>query len=371
MIKVLPVKTEKELKAFINFPYELYKNNRYWVPSLKRDVYTLFDKKKNPFWAHTERELFLVFRGKNLAGRICAIVDYNFIEFWNEKTGYFGFFECEDDEEVAKTLFTEVKRFLEEKGMARFIGPFNPSTNDELGFLFEGFHSSPMIMMPYTFEYYHRLAQSAGLKKAKDLYAFYIETENAPFEYLERICAIVRKRVRDVKVRPINLGDLINEVKKIKEIYNDAWSRNWGFVPMTDAEFNYLAKNLKDLVVADIIIIVEVDNVPVAVSLAVPNYNLVLKKLHGQLGPIEILKFLYYKNKIKEARLMAMGVRKEFQKTGLEALMFLESLKAGKKLGIMGGELSWTLEDNHLVNNTILKMGGKLYKKYRLYEGEV
>jgi len=371
VIKIIPVKNEKELKEFIELPYRLYKNNRYWVPPLRKDVYNLFDKKKYPFWEHAEREMFLAYRDKEVVGRICAIVDYNFIEFWNEKTGYFGFFECENDAEAAVALFKAVHNFHKEKGMTKFVGPFNPSTNEELGFLLEGYFLEPMIMMTYTFEYYHKLAEVAGLTKVKDLYAFYIEAKNAPIERLERMCSAIRKRVKDLKVRPVNIDDFHNEVKKIQEVYNDAWSRNWGFVPMTDTEFSHIAKTLKDLIVPELVIIVEIDNVPIGVSLTVPNYNFILKKLNGNLNLPGMLKFLYYKNKIKEARLMIMGVKKDYQRLGLEGLMVFETLKAGMKLGYLSGELSWTLEDNYPVNNTIIKMGGRLYKKYRIYQGTV
>jgi hypothetical protein len=226
-------------------------------------------------------------------------------------------------------------------------------------------------MMTYTFEYYHKLAETAGLTKARDLYAFYMEAKSAPMERLERMCSAIRKRVKDLKVRAVNIDDFHNEVRKIQEVYNDAWRRNWGFVPMTDAEFSHIAKTLKDLLVPELVIIVEVDNAPVGVSLTVPNYNFILKKLNGNLNLPGMLKFLYYKNKIKEARLMIMGVKKDYQKLGLEGLMVLETLKAGMKLGYLSGELSWTLEDNYAVNNTILKMGGRLYKKYRVYQGTV
>jgi hypothetical protein len=371
VIKIVLVRNEKELKSFVELPYRLYKNNRYWVPPLREDVYNLFDKKKYPFWEHSERELFLVYRNNEVVGRVCAIIDYNFIDFWNEKTGYFGFFECEDDLEAAVALFKAVREFHREKGMIKFIGPFNPSTNEEVGFLLEGYFLEPMIMMTYTFEYYHKLALGAGLTKAKDLYAFYIEAKNVPLERLEKMCSVIRKRIRDLKVRPVDLDDFSNEVKKIKEVYNDAWSRNWGFVPMTEAEFNHIAKTIKDLVVPELVIIVEVDNVPVGVSLAVPNYNFILKKLNGNLNLLGLLKLFYYKNKIKEARLMIMGVKKDYQKLGIEGLMFLETLKAGMKLGYDRGELSWTLEDNYSVNNTIIKMGGRLYRKYRVYQGTV
>ena len=368
MIKVIPVKTEKELKDFINFPYKLYKKNRYWVPPLKREVRNLLDKAKNPFWSHAEKELFLAYRDKQLSGRICAIIDYNFMEFWDEKTAYFGFFECDNDEDAAKALFENVKEYLKDKGITKYIGPMSPSTNDECAVLIEGFYTPPYIMMPHNYEYYDELIKKCGLKKAKDLLAYYYDIKDAPFEYLERICSIVRRRVHDIKIRPLNLADFKNEVQKIKEIYNDAWSRNWGFVPMTDEEINVFAQNMKSLVIPELVPIIEIDGVPAAVSLAVPNYNVVLSKLNGRLGPIEMLKFLYYKSKIKDARMMIMGVRKQYRKMGLESLLFLESFRAGQQLGYTGGELSWVLEDNHPTNNAVVKMGGKVHKRYRIYE---
>ena len=371
MISIVRVENEAQLKQFVDFPYKLYENNKYWVPPLKRDVHHLFDPAENPFWEHSDRDLYLAFHNEHLVGRIAGIVDHNYIEFWKENTGYFGFFECEEDPECAKALFDAVRRFQAEKGMDKFIGPMNPSTNDECGFLLEGYFSSPMILMTHTPEYYHDLAQASGLVKAKDLNAYYVNTEDAPIEYLERICSIVRRRVQDMKIRSVNMKDFPNEVKRIQEVYNDAWSPNWGFVPMTDAEFKLIAKNLKQLIVPELVYIIEINNVPVGVSVTVPNYNEVLKKLNGKLGPIQMLKFLYYKGKINEVRLMIMGVRRQFQKMGLESLFYLESFKAGKRLGYKGGELSWTLEDNHEVNNGIKKMGGKLYKKWRIYQGTV
>ncbi len=371
MISIVRVENEKQLKAFIEFPYGLYKDDRYWVPPLRKDMYHLFDVSQNPFWLHSERELLLAYRNEHLVGRIGAIVDRNFIECWKENIGYFGFFECENDAEVARALYGAAEKFHREKGMSTFIGPMNPSTNDECGFLLEGYFSSPFIMMTYTPEYYHELALASGLTKAKDLYAYYVDTDDAPIEYLERITSIVRRRVPDLKLRAVNMKDFTNEVKKIREVYNDAWSPNWGSVAMTEAEFKEIAKVLKPLIIPDLVLIIEINNVPAAVSLSVPNYNEVLKRLNGKLGFIEMLKFLYYKRKITEARLVIMGVRKQFQKMGLESLLYLESFKVGKRLGYKGGELSWTLEDNYEVNNGIKKMGGKLYKKWRIYQGTV
>jgi hypothetical protein len=371
MISVLPVDNEKTLKQFVEFPFALYKDNRYWVPPIKKEVYRLFDKDHNPFWQHTERQLFLVFRDRNVVARACAMVDYNFIEFWGEKTGYFGFFEAERDPDAVRILFDEIRKFQSEKGMTSYIGPFNPSTNDECGMLFEGYFSPPYIMMTYNPDYYHELMKTAGLEKAKDLYAHFFDMKDARLDYLERMASIVRGRVSNMRVRPVNLNDFDAEVKRIREVYNDAWSRNWGFVPMTDAEFVLLAHNLRPGVVPELMLIVEVDNQPAAVSLTLPNYNLLFQKFNGRLGPIEMLKFALNKKKIREARLIIMGVKKQFRKMGMEGLMLLESIKNGQKMGITGGELSWTLEDNYPINNTIAKMGGKVYKKYRVYRGRV
>jgi hypothetical protein len=371
VITIKTVETDKDFKEFVQFPYWLYKNNRYWVPPLKREVFKLFDKKENPFWEHAEREMYLAYRNNRLAGRVCAIVDYNFIEFWNEKTAYFGFFECDDDIDAARALFDKVSEYHKDKGMTKFIGPMNPSTNDECGMLVEGFFTPPYIMMNHNEEYLPRLCEESGLEKAKDLLAYYMDIKDTPWEYLERVAAIVRRRVHDLKARPIRLDKFKQEIKLVKEIYNDAWSHNWGFVPLTDEEIDSLAKNLKPLVEPELVIMIEIDGAPAALSIAVPNYNYVLKKLNGRFGPIEMMKFLYYKKKIKEARLMIMGVRKAYRKMGLESLLFLESFRAGQKLGYTGGELSWILEDNYSTNNSIQKMGGKVYKKYRIYQKQI
>lgn len=371
MTSIVRVENDRQLKQFVDFPYMLYKDHEYWVPPLKRDVYHLLERSKNPFWDHSEREMFLAFRGGRLVGRVAGIVDRNYVKYWNENTGYFGFFECENDIEAARALYDAVGKFQRDQRMDKFIGPMNFSTNEECGFLLVGYSSSPFVLMTYTPEYYHDLANASGLVKAKDLYAYYVKTEDAPIEYLERITAIVRRRVPGLKMRQINMKDFHAEVRRVRDVYNDAWSRNWGAVAMTDAEFEQMAKNLKSLIVPELVLVIEINGVPAAVSLSVPNYNEVLKKLNGRLGPIEMLKFLYYKRKITEARLVIMGVRHQFQKMGLESLLYLESFKAGKKLGYKGGELSWTLEDNHEVNNGIKKMGGKLYKQWRIYQGTV
>lgn len=371
MITVVPVASERQLQQFIDYPYQLYRNHRYWVPPIKKEQYKIFDPKHNPFWSHAERQFFLALHHQQVVGRICAIVDYNFIDFWKEKTGYFGFFECDQDQNAAKSLFNAVRSFLADKGMKTFIGPMNPSTNDECGLLIEGFFSPPFLMMTYNHEYYQILIAAAGLEKAKDLYAHFFDIRDAKFDYLERFCAFIRQRVPQITIRTVNLKDYDNEIIRIKNIYNDAWSSNWGAVPMTDAEFRLLAMNLKPGLVTDLALVVELAGEAVGVALTVPNYNQIFKKFNGRFGLREMILFALNRKRIKEARFIIMGVMKKYQKMGLEALLLLETLKNGQRLGITGGELGWTLEDNHVINNTIAKMGGKIYKKYRLYRGSM
>lgn len=369
MVDIVAVKTEKDFSQFIDFPYTLYKDNRYWVPPLKKEVRKILDPEQNPFWKHSEREFYLAYRGKNIAGRICAIIDYNYIDFWHEKVGYFGFFECDRDEEAAAALIEQVKNFQHEKGMTSFIGPLNPSTNDECGVLVEGFFTPPMIMMTHNYEYYDELCKSAGLEKAKDLIAYYFDIKDTPWDRLERLSSMIRRRVPDLKVRSMRMDDFKSEIRRFKEVYNEAWSHNWGFVPLTEDEMDALAASLRPLIKPQLVLLIEIDEVPVAVSLAVPNYNAVIKKLNGRFGPIEMLKFMLHKNTIEEARLLILGVKKDYRKMGLDALLVYESFKAGQDLGYKGGELSWILEDNHTTNNMIIKLGGKPYKKYRIYSG--
>lgn len=369
MIKVVPVTTGQQLDQFIDYPYQLYRDNRYWVPPIKKEQYKLFDPAHNPFWSHSERQLFMAMHNQHVVGRVCAIVDYNYIEFWGEKTGYFGFFECDNDETAARALFAEVRSFHRDKGMKSFIGPMNPSTNDECGLLIEGYFSSPYLMMTYNLDYYPALLAAAGLEKAMDLYAHFFDIRDAKFDYLERMCALVRKRLPNISIRPVRLNDFEKEIVRIREIYNDAWSRNWGAVPMTEAEFRLLAMNLKPGLVPDLALVVEVDQVAVGVALTVPNYNQIIQKFRGRFGFKEMLLFALNRKRIKEARFIIMGVKKKYRKLGLEGLLLLETLKNGQRLGIIGGELGWTLENNHAINNTIAKMGGKVYKKYRMYRG--
>jgi GNAT superfamily N-acetyltransferase len=360
------------MNEFIRFPWKVYQGDPNWVPPLKSDVEFLLSKKKNPFFHHAEAACFLARKNGETVGRIAAIIDRNHIKFHNERAGFFGFFECLPDCAVARQLLDTATRWLKERDIEIMRGPMNPSTNDECGFLLEGFDSPPKIMTTYTPAYYLDYMERCGLTKARNLYAYIVVIRDVTAGgRLEKLASAVKARVPGLTVRPANMRQFQREVEAVKEIYNSAWSHNWGFVPMTDAETESLAKRLKPLIVPELMIMAEVNGKPAAFFVAVPDYNQVLGKINGALGPVGFAKFLWYSRKISDIRVMAMGVSEEFRKKGIEGLLYLESFKAAVKKGYERAEFSWILEDNVLMQRGCELMGGKLYKKYRIYEKKI
>lgn len=374
-MKIKIVDDNKNLMKFIKFQWEVYRNDPNWVPMLISDLKLLFNNKKNLFWEHADKKLFYVEddNGKILS-RAAGVIDYNFIKFHKERTGFFAFFECLDTKEgkdSVNILLSSVEMWLKEKGMRKILGPTAPSTNDEMGLLYEGFNFSPVLMMPYNPPYYHELLLNYGFDKAKDLYAYKITKENLPIGRIKKIVDGVKIKIPDLKVRPVDMKNFAQEIKYAVEIYNDAWEKNWGFVPWTEKEFVSQALRLKPLIKQEFVLFAFVKNEPVGMIITVPNYNEVLKKLNGKLGPIEIIKFLYYKNKIKSLRIMVMGVKKEYRNRGIEVVMYYETILNALKCGYQWGEMSWILEDNIMMNRAAETLGGVLYKKYRVYEKNV
>ncbi len=364
---VREVKSEQDLMAFIQFPWKIYKKDPHWVSPLIKDQLQKFSP-GHPFHSHSEMILFLAYKEGQIAGRIAGIIDHHFVEFHQEKVGFFGFFESVADAEVAERLLTKVGAWLKEHVMAKMIGPMNPSTNDECGLLVDGFDTSPCLMMPYNPPYYPSLLESFGLKKAMDLYAHFLEESSFLSDRLTRITERLVKREPELRARPINLRHLEEELKIVKEIYNQAWSKNWGFVPLTEEEIDDLAKNLKPLLVPDLILFAYLGEEPVGFSFSLPDYNEVLKHLNGKVGLLGGLKFLYYSRKITKIRTMLLGVKHAFQKKGVEGLLYAETFKRGIKKGYFRAECSWILETNLLMQHGIEAMGGKRYKTYRIYE---
>ncbi len=366
-LQVEEVKTQHDLMTFIRFSWEIYKRDRYWVPPLIKDQLQKFNP-THPFRSHSEMTLFLARKGGKVAGRIAGIIDHNYIELHQEKVGFFGFFESLPDKEVAGILLLRVADWLKKHGMEKMAGPMNPSTNDECGLLIEGFDAPPCLMMPFNPRYYPSLLEDFGLRKRMDLYAYLLEESSFHLDRLDRITERLKKREPQLHVRPIHLRHLDEELKIIKEIYNQAWSKNWGFVPLTDEEMDLLAKDLKPLVVSDLVLFAYWGEEPVGFSVSLPDYNEVLKHLNGKIGLLGMFKFLYYSKKIKKIRVMLLGVKHAFQKKGVEGLLYIETFKRGIRKGYHQAECSWILEENVLMQHGIEAMGGKRYKTYRIYE---
>ncbi len=362
------VNSKAGLDEFIRFPWRVYRGNPHWVPPLVSEVQFVLSE-KNPFFHHAQAAYFLAHKNGSVVGRIAAIIDRNHINIHNEQAGFFGYFECLPDLAVAQELLNAASSWLKERDIEIMRGPMNPSTNDECGFLLEGFDSPPMIMMTYTPPYYLEYMVHCGLQKSKDLFAYIVVVDDvAVAERLERLSQGVRKRIPGLTVRPANMKQFDRELEVVKDIYNSAWSKNWGFVPMTDEEIESMAKRLKPLISPDLLIIAEIDGKPAAFFMVVPDYNQVLSRLNGRLLPFGIFKFLWYARKITDIRGITLGVKEEYRRKGIEALLYLESFKAAKRKGYHRAEMSWILEDNTLMQRGCNLMGGKLYKKYRIYE---
>jgi hypothetical protein len=366
MIEV--IEAGKSLDDFIRFPFILYRKDPLFVPQLNREMKVHFSA-ENPFFRHARAKYFMALKDGRPAGRIISFVDDRHNEYHHERTGFFGFFECINDGEVSRALFENAERYLKAEGMAAMRGPMNFSTNEECGFLFEGFGEPPIIMMPYNPRYYNDLSEQYGLKKVKDLFAYiYKVVERLP-EKVHRVAALTEKR--GITVRPINMKDFGAEMGIFREVYHSAWEKNWGFVPMTDGELEYASDRLKQIIVPEMTLIAEKDGQPAGFMGLIPDFNFVLKHMNGRLNPLSIARALYYSRRIKDLRVMLLGIKKEFRNRGVEALMFREGYKPILKGNYGRVEFSWILEDNIPVQRTIEMIGGELYKKYRIYEKPV
>jgi GNAT superfamily N-acetyltransferase len=372
-LKIIPAKKISDLKEFIKFPWQVYRDDPHWVPPLITERKEFLDREKNPFFKHAEVEFFLAKKNGKTVGRIAGIVNYNHIEFHQEKAGFLGFFECIKDYDVAQALLDTVREWLKAKGMEIMRGPANFSSNEEWGLLLEGFGSPPAIMMSYNPSYYLEFMERYGMAKAKDIYAYFIDESLPTPERVVRIAENIKRKV-GIRIRNVNLKDFGNEVQSIKAIYNSAWSKNWGFVPMTEEEFDRVAKDLKQIVDPHMVFIAEVENKPAGFSLALPDFNQVLARLNGRLFPFGIFKLLWHtkiRNKIDGVRIITMGVIPEYQKRGIDTVFYAETYNVGVKRGYKWAEMSWVLEDNVLMNRTLKLLGAKLYKKYRIYETRI
>jgi len=370
-VEVARVQSGVEKDEFIRFQWKVYDGDLHWVSPLLMERREFLDPAKNPFYDHADVALFVARRGREVVGRIAAVEDRNFNAFHGTKTAYFGLYESVNDPGVAAALFKAAKDWARWRGLDTLLGPMNLSTNYEVGLLVEGFDSDPYVMMPYNPRYYGELFEACGMKKAKDLFAWERSARTAPPERFMRIADKIKAH-EEITIRSANFKDFATEAERIKEIYNAAWEKNWGFVPMTSAEFDKMAKDLKQMAVEDLIVIAEHRGEPVAFSITVPDFNQALKKVNGRLTrfglPVGLAKLLWHARKIDRVRLIALGVKTGWRRRGLDAVLIVEAIRRANALGYTGGEVAWTLEDNDLINRAIEASGCTRTKVYRVYE---
>lgn len=354
---------------FIKLPFRLYKDEPNWVPPLVFERKKHLDRDKNPFFDHAEAEYFLAWRDGEVVGRISAHVDHRLNEVQGNDWGLFGFFESENDQEVADALIEAAAAWNRERGRDRIVGPFDFSTNHECGLLVEGHELKPQVLEFWHHPYYRELLEKAGLAKAMDLYKWELHvsdrTKMLPvlFELADKV-----ESEHGVVVRHMRKKDFEEEVRRFVEVYNAAWEKNWAFVPLTDAEIRDYAKQLKPLLDESWAWIAEKDGETVGAALTLLDWNQVLAKVNGRLFPFGWIRFLTDRKKITRVRVFALGVKPEYQHTGVAAKFYVEHFDESERSLVKGGEMGWILEVNTAMNRGMEAMGGRIVKRYRLFE---
>ncbi|MBM4179361.1 MAG: GNAT family N-acetyltransferase [Ignavibacteria bacterium] len=370
-LSVRPIKPNESFR-FIKSQWLFYKDEKHWVPPMLMDRKKLLDTKKNPFYHHSQIQCFLAERNGQIVGRIAAIINGNHNRTHNDKAGFFGFFDCVNDQEVANKLFRAAEAWVREHGMDEMRGPVNPSMNDQCGLLVDGFDGPPVMLMTYNPKYYAALIEGAGYHKAQDLYAYLLRNESFASEKIPRLFDAIVKRY-DLTFRSINLkSGFKTDVATIKDMYNRAWEDNWGFVKFTDAEFDFLAADLKQVVNPEFVFFVEAKGRPAGFCIALPDINQAL--IHNRKGGTlsGIWHLLTKSKKIDLVRIIVLGVLPEFRGTGIDAALYMEIANRAKKQGILKGEASWILESNEMMNKGLTQtMNGERYRTYRIYSKSI
>lgn len=344
-----------------------------WVPPLRRNLETALDGNKHPFHRHATVAYFLAERAGRPVGRIAAILNRRHNEYHGDRVGFFGLFECEPDRDTASALFDAAAGWLREKGCDSLRGPLNFSTNEEVaspGVLVEGFDSRPAVMMGHNPRYYGELHERAGFAGCKDVFAVHFPDSEALPDWEDREAAILARY--DAVIRPLDLRRFGEEVDTIKAIYNDAWAKNWGFVPVTDEEFAFIASEFRPIVDPDLCLIAEVNGEPVGFSLALPDLNQALRHLpDGRLLPFGFLRFLWHRRKVDSLRIITFGFKPPYQQSGLGIGFYLRTWRTGVARGYVTGEASWILEDNYRMIRPLERLGGGIQRRYRIYERSI
>jgi GNAT superfamily N-acetyltransferase len=370
-IEISEVSSRRERNAFIKFPWRIYANDPAWVPPLIIERKTFLDPKRHPFYRHGDAALFLARKNGEIVGRIMASDDPNYNSLHQSNVGCFGLFECINNRHVAAALFEGAARWLREKGRTEIMGPIDYSTNYVCGLLIEGFQFPPTILTAHNPPYYRDLIESCGFTKAKDWYAWWFADPAKAAARLRPLSERFQKRW-PVTIRAGNLKNIRQESRRLRQIYNQAWKHNWGFVPFTEAEIEFMTHELKQLVIPEFALIAEVGDEPAGFILCVPDINVALRHINGRLTtfglPIGLLKLLYYKSRIRTARLIALGVIEKYRRAGIAEMLVLRIVEDAMIKRGFAGELSLTLEDNFMINRFLEAIGAHRYKTYRIFK---
>ena len=373
-IEISEVSCRQERNAFIKFPWRIYVDDPAWVPPLIIERKTFLDRKRHPFYQHGDAALFLARKNGEIVGRIMASDDPNYNALHQSNVGCFGLFECINDCDVAAALFERAARWLREKGRTEIMGPIDYSTNYVCGLLIDGFQFPPTILTAHNPPYYRDLIESCGFTKAKDWYAWWFADPAKAATRLRRLSERLQKRW-PVTIRAGNLKNLREESSRLRQIYNQAWKNNWGFVPFTEAEIEFMTHELKPLLIPEFALIAEVRNEPAGFILCVPDINVALRHINGRLTtfglPIGLVKLLYFKSRSRTARLIALGVIEKYRRAGIAEMLVLRIVEDAMIKRGFTGELSLTLEDNFMVNRFLEAIGAERYKTYRVYSKSI
>jgi GNAT superfamily N-acetyltransferase len=382
-VTVEPVSGRRALSAFIKLPFVLHGDGTPWVPHLISERRRFLDRSKNPFFDHAEAEYFLARREGRPVGRITAQIDRRWDEFQGGADGWFGFFETENDPETAAALLDAASSWLRERGRERMLGPADFTTNDECGLLIEGYERPPMILQPWHPPHYRELVEAQGLAKTIDLLMWELwlgdlKQGDAFHDMIEQAAAKCESE-HGVRVRKMRKDDLENEIGRFLEVYNEAWGENWGFVPVTDAEVAFQAENLKPVLSEDWAMIAEREGEVLGAALTLPDVNQVLAPMNGRLLPFGWLTFLRGMRNpqgvagvpgvsVETVRVFALGVKPAYQHLGVAAQLYVRHRETATRTPQKGGEMGWILETNEPMNRAMEGMGGRIVKRYRIYE---
>jgi len=370
-VEVRPVTSRRDLTRFIKLPWRLYRNEPNWIPPLISERRKFLDREKNPFFEHAEAEYFLAWRDGEPVGRISAHRDHRMNEVQGTNWGLFGFFESEPDPEVTRALLETAAEWLAERGHDEMLGPMDFTTNDECGLLVDGYERKPIILQPWHPPHYKALLEGVGLEKAMDLYMWELKLDKVEdkggFHPMIHAMAEKVRTEHGVTIRHMRKRDFEAELGRFMDVYNSAWERNWGFVPLTEKEVRYYAKDLKPILDERWAWIAELNGEVIGAALSLPDINVCLEHMGGRLLPIGWAKFLWYKRRIDGLRVLALGVKPEHQHLGVAAAFYVEHLRTADRRAIWWGEMGWILETNQAMNRAMEGMGGEIVKRYRIY----